>query len=168
MFRNILACLFLIIFILCSNGCVTTYQRDEGVVISEKKLNQLNLKSGDKTIEGAKVGGIAGIVSGGIIGGAIGLIPGLMSASAPVLIICTVVGGGIGAGVFGLTGGVLGGTMGYVGDLAIQNAPEYEFRIKQASNSQILIIKQHSGPIPVNAKVLILEKNGVLFIRKTK
>src|SRR3990167_5321447 len=113
MFRKILTCLFLFVFILSSTGCVTTYRRGEGVVISEKKLNQMNLQSGDKTIEGVKIGGTAGVVSGGIIGGAVGLIPGIMSGSTPGLVICTAIGGVIGAGLFGLTGGVLGGTVGY-------------------------------------------------------
>ena len=45
MFRNLLTCLFLFVFILSSTGCVTTYRRGEGVVISEKKLNQMNLQS---------------------------------------------------------------------------------------------------------------------------
>ena len=168
MFRNLLTCLFLFVFILSSTGCVTTYRRGEGVVISEKKLNQMNLQSGDKTIEGFKIGGTAGIVSGGIIGGAVGLIPGIMSGSMPGLVICTAIGGVIGAGLLGLTGGVLGGTVGYVGDLAVQNAPEYEFTIKQFSDSQILTIRQHSGAIPVNTSVWILEKHDELFIRKIK
>lgn len=168
MSRKILTCLFLFAFILSSTGCVTTYRRGEGVVLSEKKLNQMNLQSGDKTIEGAKVGGTAGMVSGGIIGGAIGLIPGIMSGSMPGLVICTAIGSVIGGSLLGLTGGVLGGTVGYVGDLAVQNAPEYEFRIKQVSNSQILTIRQHSNAIPINTSVRILENNGKLFIRKLK
>lgn len=123
MFRKILTCLFLFAFILSSTGCVTTYRRGEGVVISEKKLNQINLQSGNKTIEGVKIGGTVGMVSGGIIGGAVGLIPGIISGSMPGLVICTAIGGVIGVGLLGLTGGVFGGTVGYLGDLAVQNAP---------------------------------------------
>jgi hypothetical protein len=168
MLRKILTCLFLFVFILSSTGCVTTYQRGDGIVISEKKLNQMTLHSGDKTIKGAKIGGTAGIVSGGIIGGAVGLVPGFMSGSVPGLVICTVVGGVIGASVLGLTGGALGGTVGYVSDLVVQNAPEYEFRIKPLNESKILTIRQHSGVIPVNTRVRILEKNNAIFIRKIK
>jgi outer membrane lipoprotein SlyB len=168
MFRKILNCLFLFVFILSSTGCVTTYRRGEGVVISEKKLNQMNLESGNKTVEGIKIGGTAGMVGGGVIGGAVGLIPGIMSGSSAGLVICTAVGGVIGAGLLGLTGGVLGGTVGYLGDLAVQNAPEYEFKIKQFNGSQILTIRQHSSVIPINTRVRILEKNGELFIKKIK
>lgn len=103
-------------------------------------VHQVPSQIGDKTIEGVQIGRTAGMVSGGVIGG----------------------------GLLGLTGGVLGGTVGYVGDLAVQNAPEYEFKIKQFSDSQILTIRQQSGVISVNTSVRILEKNGELFIKKIK
>ena len=168
MFRKIFTSLVLIICIIASTGCATTYQRGEGVVLSEKKLNQMSFHSGEKTLEGVRIGGTAGIVGGGIIGGLIGAIPGVLAMSTPGLVIGTAIGAVAGAGLLGLTGGAIGGTLGYVNDLAVQNAPEYEFRIKQSSDPEILTIRQHSGVIPVNTSVKILEKNGAYFIKKIK
>ena len=168
-FRKIVICQFLFVFILTSSGCATIYPRGEGVVISEKKINQMNLKSGDNTISGSRMGGKAGVASGGIIGGSVGLLAGsLLHYSLPVIIISTAIGGVLGGGLLGLTGVALGGTVGYLGDLAVQNAPEYEFKIKPFNDPQIITIRQHAGGIPVNANVRILEKNGELFIKKIK
>ncbi len=162
MLRKILICLLLIEL----TACATISSQGSGVVVSEKKLNHMTLEAGDKTIEAAKVGGKAGIIGGGVIGGVVGLMPGLMTGSPQGLVICSAAGAVIGAGVFGLTGGFLGGTVGYMGDLAVQNTPEYEFRVKSLNDSRILTIIQHSRAIPVNSRVLILEKNGKLFIKR--
>lgn len=167
-FYKRLTSLFLSMFVLLAIGCATSYHQGEGVVIAEKKLNQLNLQANDQTIEGAKIGGKAGMISGAIIGGTFGLMPGFMSGSAAGLAICTTIGGVIGGGLLGLTGAVLGGGIGYGIDLTMQNRPEYEFKIKQFSDPQILTIRQHSGVIPVHTNVRIFEKNGELFIRKRR
>ena len=133
-----------------------------------KKLNHLTLEAGDKTTEAAIVAGKVGIVGGGVIGGVIGLVPGLMSGSTAGLVICSAVGGVVGAGLLGLTAGILGGSVGYVSDLAIQNAPEYEFNVKIINDGRMITVIQHSGFIPVNSHVLILEKNGAFSIKRAR
>ena len=147
-------------------ACATMSPQGNGIVVSQKKLNHMTLEAGDKTIEAAKVGGKVGVVGGGVIGGVVGLMPGLMTGSPQGLIICSAAGAVVGAGLFGLTGGMLGGTVGYMGDLVVQNAPEYEFKVKSLSDSRIITVIQHSGAIPINSRVLILEKNGKLFVKK--
>ena len=168
MLRKILACLLCTILLVDLTACATTSRQGDGVVISEKKLNHLTLEAGDKTTEAAIAGGKVGMVGGGVVGGFIGLMPGLMSGSAAGLVICSAVGGVVGAGLFGLTGGVLGGTVGYVSDLATQNTPEYEFKVRTFRDARIITIIQHSGAIPVNSHVLILEKNGELLIKRVR
>lgn len=166
--KKIISCFVLITFMIHLGGCVTTHNLGEGIVVSKKHLNNKpKLEVGDNTITGAKVGGKIGAVGGGAIGGAIGLVPGVLSQSAAGVLISIAICGAIGAGIFGLATGVVGAALGYAGDLVIQNTPEYEFNIKSLQDSQNFIIRQRTGSsIPLNSKVIILEKKGQLFIKK--
>lgn len=47
-----------------------------------------------------------------------------------------------------------------------KNTSTYQYKVKSLTNAKILTIQQRTVPIPLNAKVRILERNGSVFIRK--
>ncbi|MDP3561322.1 MAG: hypothetical protein Q8R83_03995 [Legionellaceae bacterium] len=166
MIRKTTAYVLSITITLSLTSCATTHRVGNGIVIAEKKINELDYKPHDRTLTGLKVGGTVGAVTGGVVGGVIGLLPGIMSGSLPGLVICTFAGSVIGATIVGLTGGTIGGGVGYAGDLFVQNQSVYEFKVKSLNYPEILTITQHSSAIPLNSSVRILEKENTVFIRK--
>lgn len=149
------------------SGCVTTYQRGEGMIIAEKKLSNKDYKPHQATKTGAAIGTSVGTFIGAIPGGLVGFVIGALGTnSIPITIVCTAAGGLAGGLMVAVVGGTLGGAAGYAVDISKSDVGMYEFTVKTNQGGKPLIIKQYSSPIPLHTKVHILEKDNVMTIKK--
>ena len=149
--------IFLIFIISMLLGCATTHYGD-GIVIAEQKIIQKEPVNYHPIKNGAKNGALIGALGGGAT--ALGLIAFL--GASPIagvflfpILYGTTLGTAIGSGA---------GIVAYA--LNPKNSSTYQYKVKSLTNAKILTIQQQTLPIPLNAKVRILERNGSMFIRK--
>lgn len=149
--------LFLMLIIAMLLGCVTT-QYGDGIVVAEQKIIEKQPVNYHPIKNGARNGALFGALSGGA--SALGLIA-FVGASpiAGVFIIPILYGTALGTAI-----GSGAGVVAYA--LNPKKSTTYQYKIKSLTNAEIFTIQQQTIPIPLNAKVRILERNGTLFIRK--
>jgi hypothetical protein len=151
-------------------GCATTYDRGEGIVISEKKVKDKDYKPHQNTqtgaIDGGTVGVIGGAVGGGLVGLGVGAVIGSFGGGIPLILATTFGGAAIGGLTFGVAGTVVGSGVGYAVDVSTPDTGVYEFTVQSENQIKPLTITQYSSPIPVNTPVRILEKNNLIFIKQ--
>lgn len=164
--KNIITLITLAVFLTSLSGCATTYHRDDGIIIAEKKIGNKDYKPHQATENGVRVGASVGGTSGAVMGGLFGLCAGAFSESIPIMVFTTAVGGVVGAAIYGAAGGLIGGGIGYAVDATAPDAGTYEFTVKPDQGSKPVTVTQYGRPLPINTPVHILEKDHRVFIEK--
>jgi len=146
-------------------GCATTYHGD-GIIIKEQKIGKKkHLKEGKKA-------GTRGAIVGGTAAATLYLWSGLMEAGIPSTL--AVAGGSLAVmGIVGSAGALVIGLpvaaaaigTSYLIDKS-NKKDMYQFNVKSLEENKTYTIEQYAVPMPINTKVKILERNGVVFIKK--
>ena len=147
-------------------GCATTQNYGSGIVIKKEMYNVGSKRDlgiiKERTIKTAIPTALVGTVTLGSLAALASMIS--YGTDTALFVLTGATAGGIIGGVTGIAVGGGAGLIEY--GLLSSHEATWQYQVKSLSSSNVFTIKEQETNIPLNTHVKIMEKNGMMFIKK--